>query len=151
MKYVHVQSVLPQEDVITLKLKSGKSSVKDAIAKAVRYYLKSDLVNKKDEKNTEALISLGMNKNAAIALTFLQNVNSVTAVELEKGAMLRQPEVSVVMKLLRERDWIHEREEKKAGKGRPNKVYSLKVRFNDIITQLEKQQKKAIDETMDKC
>lgn len=143
MKYVYVQTVLPQEDVITLKEKSGKSSIKDAIARAVRYYLKSDLVNKNDEKNAETLISLGMNKNAALALTFLQNVNSVTSVELEKGAMLRQPEVSVVMKLLRERDWIHEREEKKAGKGRPNKIYSLKVGFNDIITQLEKQQKKS--------
>jgi len=148
MKYVHVQSVLPQEDVITLKEKSGKSSIKDAIAKAVRYYLKSDLVNKNDEKNADALISLGMNKNAAMALTFLQNMNSVTSVELERGAMLRQPEVSVVMKLLRERDWINEREEKKAGKGRPNKIYSLKVRFNDIIAQLEKQQKKAVDEAM---
>jgi predicted transcriptional regulator len=143
MKYVYVQTVLPQEDVITLKEKSGKSSIKDAIARAVRYYLKSDLVNKKDEKNAEALISLGMNKNAALALTFLQNVNSVTSVELEKGAMLRQPEVSVVMKFLRERDWIHESEQKRVGKGRPNKVYSLKVGFNDIITQLEKQQKKS--------
>lgn len=148
MKYVHVQSVLPQEDVITLKEKSGKSSIKDAIAKAVRYYLKSDLVNKNDERNAEALISLGMNKNAAMALTFLQNMNSVTSVELERGAMLRQPEVSIVMKLLRERDWINEREVKKAGKGRPNKIYSLKVRFNDIIDQLEKQQKKAVDEAM---
>lgn len=148
MKYVHVQSVLPQEDVITLKEKSGKSSIKDAIAKAVRYYLKSDLVNKNDEKNAEALISLGMNKNAAMALTYLQNMNSVTSVDLERGAMLRQPEVSVVMKLLRERDWINEREEKKAGKGRPNKVYSLKVRLNDIITQLEKQQKESVDKAM---
>jgi predicted transcriptional regulator len=140
MRYVHVQSVLPQEDVIILKEKSGKSSVKDAIAKAVRYYLESDLVNK-NEKNAEALISLGMNKNAAMVLSFLQNMKSVTSVELERGAMLRQPEVSVVIKLLRERNWINEREEKRAGKGRPNKVYSLKVRFNDIITQLEKQQK----------
>ncbi len=136
MRYVHVQSVLPQEDVIILKEKSGKSSIKDAIAKAVRYYLESDLVNK-NEKNAEALISLGMNKNAAMVLSFLQNMKSVTSVELERGAMLRQPEVSVVIKLLRERNWINEREEKKAGKGRPNKVYSLKVRFNDIITQLE--------------
>ncbi|HMB45388.1 MAG TPA: DUF5371 family protein [Candidatus Methanoperedens sp.] len=144
MKYVYVQSVLPQEDVITLKEKSGKSSIKDAIARAVRYYLKSDLDNNNDQENAEALISLGMNKNAAMALIYLQNVNSVTSVDLERGAMLRQPEVSVVMKLLKERDWINEREEKKAGKGRPNKIYSLKVRFSDIITQLEKQQKKML-------
>jgi hypothetical protein len=49
MKYVHVQSVLPQEDVIALKVKSGESSVKEAIVKAVYHYLKCNLVNK-DEK-----------------------------------------------------------------------------------------------------
>jgi len=39
MKYMHVQSVLPQEDVIALKKKTGKSSIKEAISKAVHYYL----------------------------------------------------------------------------------------------------------------
>ena len=42
MKYVHIQSVLPQEDVIALKVKSGESSVKDAIAKAIYHYLKCE-------------------------------------------------------------------------------------------------------------
>ncbi len=50
------------------------------------------------------------------------------------------------MKALEERDWLNEREEKKPGKGRPHKVYSLKVGFNKIIAELEKQQKKAVDE-----
>ncbi len=40
MKIVHVQSVLPQEDVIALKVKSGESSIKEAISKAVYHYLK---------------------------------------------------------------------------------------------------------------
>ena len=43
-------------------------------------------------------------------------------------------------------DWINEREEKKPGKGRPYKIYSLKVGFNDIIAHLEKQQRKAVEE-----
>ena len=51
--------------------------------------------------------------------------------------------VSIAMKQLDPLDWIDENEEKKPGKGRPNKVYSLKVRFKDIIAHLEKQQKKA--------
>lgn len=42
MKIVHVQSVLPQEDVIALKKKTGEPSVKDAISKAVYHYLKCD-------------------------------------------------------------------------------------------------------------
>lgn len=40
MKLVHVQSVLPQDDVIALKEKTGESSVKEAISKAVYHYLK---------------------------------------------------------------------------------------------------------------
>jgi predicted transcriptional regulator len=47
------------------------------------------------------------------------------------------------MRLLKERDWINEREDKKPGKGRPYKIYSLKVGFNKIITQLETERKKA--------
>ncbi|MCX9085298.1 MAG: hypothetical protein OIN87_10950 [Candidatus Methanoperedens sp.] len=46
------------------------------------------------------------------------------------------------MKQLNPFDWIEEDEEKKPGKGRPNKVYSLKVGFKDIIAHLEKEQKK---------
>jgi hypothetical protein len=44
---------------------------------------------------------------------------------------------------LKERDWVDEREEKKPGKGRPFKIYALKVGFNEIVAQLDKEQKKA--------
>lgn len=40
MRFVYIQSILPQEDVIALKIKTGKSSVKEALAEAVYYYLK---------------------------------------------------------------------------------------------------------------
>jgi len=46
MKYMHVQSVLPQEDAIALKKKTKASSIKEAIAKAVYYYLKEGVSNK---------------------------------------------------------------------------------------------------------
>ncbi len=39
-KIVHVQSVLPYEDSIALKQKTGESSIKEAISKAVYHYLK---------------------------------------------------------------------------------------------------------------
>ncbi len=51
MKIVHIQSVLPQEDVIALKQKSGESSIKEAISKAVYHYLKCDLVHENEEAN----------------------------------------------------------------------------------------------------
>ncbi len=103
-------------------------------------------LDEKDEEIADALISLGMSRNVARILSYLQNKNEVTSVELERETGLRQPEVSVAMRELEERDWINEREEKKPGKGRPYKIYSLKIGFNKIITELEKQQKKAVDE-----
>jgi hypothetical protein len=36
---MHVQSVLPEEDIIALKIKTGESSTKEAISKAVYHYL----------------------------------------------------------------------------------------------------------------
>jgi hypothetical protein len=42
MKIMHVQSVLPEEVVIKLKIKTGEASTKDAIAKAVYHYLKCE-------------------------------------------------------------------------------------------------------------
>ncbi len=87
-----------------------------------------------------------MSRPIARILSYLKNGTEATSVELERGTGLRQPEVSIAMMHLKERDWINEREEKKQGKGRPYKIYSFKVGFNEIIAQLEQQQKKAIDE-----
>jgi predicted transcriptional regulator len=107
--------------------------------------------DEKEEEITDALISLGMNRPVARTLSYLQNINEATSRELETGTGLRQPEVSIATQHLEGRNWITEREEKKIqGKGRPNKIYSLKVGFNDIIAQLEKQQKKAVDEAQAK-
>ncbi|MGZ7069099.1 MAG: MarR family transcriptional regulator [Methanobacterium sp.] len=103
-------------------------------------------LDKKDEEIASTLISLGMSRPVARTLSYLQNGNEATTIELERGTGLRQPEMSIAMKELNERGWISEREEKKPRKGRPNKVYSLKVGFNKIIAELEKQQKKAVDE-----
>ena len=92
----------------------------------------------KDEEIADALISLGMNRSVARTLAYLQNVDEATSVELEKGAGLHQPEVSIAMKELKERGWINEREEKKPGKGRPYKIYSLKIGLKGIVSHLKK-------------
>lgn len=111
--------------------------------------MKTITIRQLDEKKEEIaddLISLGISRPIARILSYLKLGNETTSVELERGTGLRQPEVSIAMKELKQHDWINERENKKPGKGRPYRVYSLKVSFNEIVTQLEKQQKKAIDE-----
>jgi hypothetical protein len=49
MKFVHVQSVLPEEDVLALKIKTGEVFVKEAIYKAVYYYLENHKDIKEDQ------------------------------------------------------------------------------------------------------
>ncbi len=106
-----------------------------------------------DEKEREiagALISLGVGRMPAMALAYLQDTNSATSTDLERAAGLRQPEVSLAMKQLMERGWITENEEKKVGKGRPYKIYSLRIGFDEIVTQLEVENNKAIEEAKGK-
>jgi predicted transcriptional regulator len=113
--------------------------------------IKMKQLDEKDEEIADALISLGMSRNAALTLAYMQNANSATSLELEHSARLRQPEVSMAIRHLKERDWVNEKEEKKkTGKGRPNKIYSLKVGFNYIIAQLENHQRKTFEGTQAK-
>lgn len=112
--------------------------------------LKIKQLDEKGEEIADALISLGLSRNISMSLAFLQNMNTATSLDLERSARLRQPEVSIAMRELKERDWVDEREEKKPGKGRPFKIYTLKVGFNEIVAQLEKEQKKAVEEAQNK-
>jgi hypothetical protein len=54
-KIVHVQSVLPYEDTIALKAKTGESSNKEAISKAIYHYLKCQNSDGDRGMNTEKL------------------------------------------------------------------------------------------------
>ena len=112
--------------------------------------LKIKQLDEKGEEIADALISLGLSRNISMSLAFLQNMNTATSLDLERSARLRQPEVSIAMRELKERDWVDEREEKKPGKGRPFKIYTLKVGFNEIVAELEKEQKKAVEEAQKK-
>ena len=98
----------------------------------------------------DALFSLGISRIAANTLAYLQNTNAATSLDIEMAAKLRQPEVSIAIKELNKLNWIAEKEEKKSGRGRPQKIYSLKVGFNDIIVQLETQQNRAVEEVQAK-
>jgi predicted transcriptional regulator len=61
-------------------------------------YLDVNQFDERDEEVTEALISLGMSRNEAKMLVYLQNVDEASSRELEKGTGLHQPEVSIAAK-----------------------------------------------------
>jgi predicted transcriptional regulator len=78
-------------------------------------------------------------RNVAALITYLTNANEATSREIEMGTNLRQPEVSIGMRTLRENNWVEEHDVKVAGKGRPMKVYKLGVPIGKIIKHYEEE------------
>ena len=95
-----------------------------------------------EEVMASLLCNIGLKRNLAKALVYLANVNETVSRSIELGAGLRQPEVSIAMRELRERGWIEEWEQKKEGKGRPLKCYRLSVGLCDIIDHLDDSRKR---------
>lgn len=94
-------------------------------------------VNEKREELSAIFIQIGLKRNVAKVLTYLSEVEEATSREIEMGSDLRQPEVSIAMREMRELDWISERDEKSPGKGRPYRIYKLNKSMSDIISYLE--------------
>lgn len=66
-------------------------------------------LDENDEEIADTLISLGMNRPIARTLSLLQNLNEATSVDLERGAGLHQPEVSIAMREIKG-TWLDRRE-----------------------------------------
>ena len=97
------------------------------------------ILDDKDMEFVETLRSLSVPRNVATLITFLANVDEASSREIEMGSDLRQPEVSIAMRTLRDNNWIEEKEIKREGKGIPMKVYSLKAGIDDIIKHFEEE------------
>lgn len=100
------------------------------------------VLDDKDKEFVESLVKVGLNRNISKTLVYLANVEETLSRDIEIGANLRQPEVSLVMRELRAQGWVGEREIKKEGKGRPVKCYKLSVSLTDIISTLEETKQK---------
>ena len=97
------------------------------------------ILDDKDMEFVETLRSLGVPRNVATLITFLANVEEASSREIEMGSDLRQPEVSIAMRTLRDNNWIEEKEIKREGKGRPMKVYSLRASIDEILKHFEEE------------
>jgi predicted transcriptional regulator len=86
----------------------------------------------------ELLRRLNINRPVAYTLACLSKGDEISSQCIEMVSGLRQPEVSIAMRYLRENNWVEMREEKKnQGKGRPVKLYKLTVRMETIIDAIE--------------
>jgi predicted transcriptional regulator len=95
------------------------------------------VADEKDLEFVQGLESLGMNRNVAGLITYLKEVKEGSSRDIETATGLRQPEVSIAMRTLRENNWVEERDVKIGGKGRPMKIYKLGVPIEEIIKHCE--------------
>ena len=106
---------------------------------------KSFVLTKNDKKAAQLFTELGMPRNLAKTLMYLSHVDECYSVDIEHGANLRQPEVSVVMRELRRRKWVKKHALKKKGKGRPLNAYKPTTRLSEILKDFEQEKLKEIE------
>jgi len=98
-----------------------------------------------DEEFSNLLTEIGLKRNVAKVLVYLANSPEATSRDIERGTDLRQPEVSIAMRTLKENRWIQSRESKAESKGRPVKIYSLSRPINEIMDTIEENKKKEVE------
>ncbi|MDI6867284.1 MarR family transcriptional regulator [Methanoculleus sp.] len=103
----------------------------------------------RDEEVAELLMDIGIKRNVARVLVFLTNNAEATSREIERGTDLRQPEVSIAMRYLKECDWIDVRESRSESKGRPVKIYNLSRPISEIMDKIEYEKKKEARHQLD--
>ncbi|MBP1908676.1 transcriptional regulator [Methanolobus bombayensis] len=95
-------------------------------------------MSEKEYEIVELLRKLDINRPVALTLACLSSGEEITSREIEKNSSLRQPEVSIAMRYLKDNNWVDIREEKKTeGKGRPVKLYRLITPLEEIVHSIE--------------
>jgi predicted transcriptional regulator len=116
----------------------GGSTIRDVTIK---------VADKKDLEFMLGLETLGMKRTVACVITFLKDLEERSSRDIEVATGMRQPEVSIVMQTLRERNWLTEHEIKSNGKGRPLKIYALRATIDEIINYCEAEKSRELART----
>jgi len=93
---------------------------------------KVQVFTEKEEAFVKLLIGIGIPRTVSKVLVYLANAPEATSRDIERGADLRQPEVSIALQYLKERDWIVTRLEKTESIGRPQNVVRLSRPIDQI-------------------
>ena len=87
------------------------------------------ILDEDDHIFIETLRNLGMSRNVATTMAYLMNVDEASSREIEISTGLRQPEVSLAMRLMRQQSWISVRSEKRLVKGDRRRFMLLRLRL----------------------
>ncbi len=103
-------------------------------------------LSEKEERIVTLLVETGLSRSIAKIIVFLSRAGEAVSREIERAANLRQPEVSLAMKELKEWGWIKEKELKRRGKGRPLKSYKLTIDLRDIVSELVEKKRREVEQ-----
>lgn len=97
---------------------------------------KEEIIVSELERNTLLFQELGLTRLEGKILYTLLSGKPLSAKEIERSADLRQPEISTGTKKLLSRGWIREKNQNGMGKGRPQKIYVLLAKPEQIYNDL---------------
>ena len=103
------------------------------------------VLDEDDERAVDLFTDLGMPRNLAKTLVYISQCDECRSADVEQGADLRQPEVSVAMQELRKRGWARKKDIKKKGKGRPVHVYKLTKPLPHILETFEQEKMNQVE------
>lgn len=95
----------------------------------------------KEEEFVNLLVQVGIQKKIAKVLVFLASTPETTSVAIERGADMRQPEVSAAMKYLMDQGWVKSEKNLPVNKGRPRKIYRLIKPITGILNAIENEKR----------
>lgn len=97
-----------------------------------------------DKKMIKLLNSIGINKNTSKILIFFFHTKETISAQLERILELRQPEVSVALRALIQKEWLIKTNIKKGCKGRPTYAYRLVLTPQTVIRKIIQSKQKEI-------
>ena len=103
------------------------------------------MLYKNDDKAVQLFVKLGMPKNLAKTLLYISQFDECKCADIEQGADLRQPEVSIAMQELRRVGWVKKRDLNKKGKGRPVHIYKSTTHLSEILNAFEQKKLKEVE------
>ncbi|GAF91487.1 unnamed protein product, partial [marine sediment metagenome] len=109
----------------------------------------SFVLDKENVKAVQLFAELGMPKTLAKTLMYISQVDECRSAEIEQGADLRQPEVSLAMQELRQRGWVAKQYLKGKGKGRPIHIYKATKPLSQVMEEIEQEKTKEIEAVKD--
>ena len=106
----------------------------------------SFVLDKEDEKVVRLFTDLGMPRNQSKTLMYISQFDECRSADVERGADMRQPEVSVAITELSKKGWIKKRVEKKENeRGRPLHIYKSSMPLSEIIKVFEQEKLNEIE------